>query len=163
VGVAALGLLVVMGAWAGLSQLNSDRTTPETEPALQPIATVTVRGTEEWGAEAVPCTAGKELHLVASGEILQQRTDETSSVDAYGYEGTRGFAGRFDAGLGLHPGGLVVGSGPGDESPVGFEENLTLDYTCSGPFFFGINDLDVSDNRGDFTVDVYERPPDGEG
>ena len=127
----------------------------------RPRAEFEVDGTTEWRASSVTCETNEEVRMTASGTILQQKDQPLSAAPPHGYTGTEdGYQGSEQIESideSIDPGALVVGVGPGKGNLIGFSRSNSANYTCpaGGELYFGINDLDVTDNDRSFAVKVW--------
>lgn len=120
-------------------------------PARQPDKTVPVPANQEWTATELDCVGGDRFEFAAEGEI---RPAGASSAPV----GPDGIAGEQGPRPGIWNAALFAG--------LRFEANERhavgshTTYPCpnAGTLWLGINDANVLDNEGGFTVRIWKHP-----
>jgi len=132
--------------------------------ARQPVAVdVAIMGNQAWGDTGVDVVAGEPLTIRATGQISVGRSakgkwDDPTQV---GPEGTFLYGDNIlkkdfplaSAGSGPAPCFCLIGR-IGDSQPFFIGGSRSWKPTESGRLFLGINDFDVSDNKGEFVAHI---------
>jgi hypothetical protein len=130
-------------AGVGTSGGNRDLTAPTGEG-------VVVSAQQKWTSSGLAVRSGDRLNFSANGEI-QLSADRNDTATASGSQSQRKAAGSPLPGA--YAGALIGRVGPnGPVFAIGDQATLTVQET--GQLFLGINDDEVSDNRGAFRVKI---------
>lgn len=116
--------------------------------AAAPVnTTVTIRGNEQWKSTGVTVQAGDAVRFQASGNV-RFSPDPADNAAPQGAANRHTVAG---APLPQQPGGALLGRvGDGQPFLIGNQSSVTMG--TSGLLLLGINDDNVADNSGEFSV-----------
>ena len=114
------------------------------------IATITVPGNQQWTPTNIEVHNGDVLHFQSSGSV-QFSPDHADNAGPGGAPNRHTVAG---APLPLTPGGSLL-IRIGENGPVlPLSDQTAAKMTADGMLYLGVNDDDVSDNAGKFTVTI---------
>ena len=120
-------------------------------PVRAPDRTVPVPADQEWTATELDCVGGDTFEFAAEGEIRPSGAGSTAV-------GPDGIAGEQGPRAGIGNAALFAGLRfeADQRHPVGSHST----YPCpnAGTLWLGINDANVGDNEGGFTVRIWKHP-----
>ena len=146
--------VVTRGEWRGSDQAfrrqdkNNDGVLSGSE-VQDDRQEVIVRAAERWASTGVQVRLGDVVRIESQGTVqLSANTSDTSSPGGAG-------SGRRAASAPLpdRPAGALIAR-IGNASPVFVGADATLRANASGLLYFGVNDDELSDNRGEFRVRI---------
>jgi hypothetical protein len=141
-----------LGRYPGAATATQPTATTSATPAT-PGGPVTVNANQAWTSTGITVTKGQVVTLASSGEV--QLSSDAADVAMLGGSklGRRITNGPLPGAL---AGALIGRVGNGQAFGIGDQATLTM--PDSGLLFLGVNDDNVGDNQGAFTVTVTAQP-----
>ena len=144
-----------LGRYPGAEPAGSSAApTPTTVTTAGQSGGVTVNANQRWTSTGISVAKGQQVRFDASGEV-QLSTDPNDTAGTAGSKiGRRLSAGPLPGQL---AGALIGRVGNGQAFGIGNQSD-PLGMPAAGMLFLGVNDDNVDDNRGAFTVTVTALP-----
>lgn len=119
-----------------------------------PDAAITVSAREQWTATGLTVQKGQVVRFTTTGQI-QLSGDENDTAQAAGAASQRLAPG---APLPRTFAGALIGRIGQNGQPFDIGDQASVPMPESGQLFLGVNDDDLSDNQGEFRVEIQQTP-----
>ena len=144
-----------LGRYPGAAPVEtSAAATPTTVTTAGQSGGVTVNANQRWTPTGITVAKGQQVRFDASGEVQLSTDANDTAVTAGSKIGRRLSAGPLPGQL---AGALIGRVGNGQAFGIGNQAG-PLTMPAAGMLFLGVNDDNVDDNRGAFTVTVTALP-----
>jgi len=145
-----------LGHYPGAAPADSSAPTagPTTITTAAQSGAVTVNATQRWTSTGITVAKGQRVAFQASGEVQLSPDANDTATTAGSKLGRRMSAGPLPGQL---SGALIGRVGNGQAFGIG-NQTEALTMPAAGMLYLGVNDDNVDDNRGAFTVTVTAQP-----
>jgi hypothetical protein len=141
-----------LGRYPGAATATQPTATTNAAPAT-PGGPVTVNANQAWTSTGITVTKGQVVTLASSGEVQLSADGNDMAMLGGSKLGRRITNGPLPGALA----GALIGR-VGNGQPFGIGDQATLTLPESGVLYLGVNDDNVGDNQGAFTVSVTSQP-----
>jgi hypothetical protein len=142
-----------LGRYPGTAPGGGSSTVTSTTPGTGQSGAVTVHANQAWTSTGITVTKGQVVTLQSSGEVQLSPDGGDTATLGGSKQGRRMTNGPLPGAL---AGALIGRVGNGRAFGIGDQGTLTMPE--SGLFYLGVNDDNVSDNHGAFSVTVTAQP-----
>jgi len=143
-----------LGRYPGAAPTGSAAPAPTTVTTAGQSGGVTVNANQRWTPTGITVAKGQQVRFDASGEVQLSTDPNDTAVTAGSKMGRRLSGGPLPGQL---AGALIGRVGNGQAFGIGNQTD-PLSMPAAGVLFLGVNDDNVDDNRGAFTVTVTALP-----
>jgi hypothetical protein len=144
-----------LGRYPGSSQaVDTPATAGPSAPVSTTPGTVTVQANQQWTQTGIAVAKGQQVRFESSGEVQLSPDANDSATTGGSKQGRRINAGPLPGNL---AGALIGRVGSGRTFGIG-NQSGPLTMPDAGVLYLGVNDDNVGDNQGAFTVVVTPMP-----
>ena len=143
-----------LGRYPGAAAIESSSAPTSTATTAGQTGGVTVNAAQRWTPTGITVANGQQVGFDASGEVQLSTDPNDTAATAGSKMGRRLSAGPLPGQL---AGALIGRVGNGQAFGIGNQPG-PLSMPAAGVLFLGVNDDNVDDNRGAFTVTVTALP-----